>query len=88
MSQNHCGCIPWDFIHNIEDANECDVFGRTCFFNIYEKMIHDGTNHCRHCIEKCDSLEFKTKIVKSESLAMDLKNMALCNKYVCAAELQ
>jgi hypothetical protein len=30
----HCGCIPWDFPLNISDpVEECDVFGRTCYYN-------------------------------------------------------
>ena len=30
----NCGCIPWDFPLNLNDSViECDVFGRTCFFN-------------------------------------------------------
>ena len=27
-----CFCIPWDFLSNT-DVQECDVFGRTCFFD-------------------------------------------------------
>ena len=31
-----CACIPWDFPINLsETIKECDVFGRTCFFNAF-----------------------------------------------------
>ena len=47
-----CHCIPWDFIHNTQ-AKECDLFGRTCFYNAMEKLTN--SNQCKDCIfRECD----------------------------------
>ena len=35
-----CKCVPWDFVNRIQGAEECDIFGRTCFFNMIESLAH------------------------------------------------
>ena len=44
MAFDTCKCIPWDFVNKIEGATECDIFGRTCFFNMIETLTH-GSKH-------------------------------------------
>ena len=43
-----CNCIPWDFVHPIQ-GEECDIFGRTCFFNMIETLAHGSYENCSHC---------------------------------------
>ena len=35
-----CKCVPWDFANKIMEGKECDIFGRTCFFNKIENLTH------------------------------------------------
>ena len=53
-----CGCKPWDFIDKTE-VRECDVFGRTCFFNTFESLTTSPDEKCRHCPKNCDFMKFK-----------------------------
>ena len=52
-AESLCKCIPWDFINQNTLAKECDIFGRTCFFNVMEN-ISKSNNFCNHCIKECD----------------------------------
>ena len=33
-----CSCIPWDFPLTTNLGDECDVFGRTCFYNAMKQI--------------------------------------------------
>ena len=48
-----CFCIPWDFL-SITDVQECDVFGRTCFFDAMKISAKSANDSCNHCIKECD----------------------------------
>ena len=52
-----CKCIPWDFVHNFE-ADECDVFGRSCFYNSISNLTKHPDNVCPHCISGCDDIKY------------------------------
>ena len=67
-----CKCIPWDFIQNSK-ANECDVFGRTCFYNTMKNLTKFPENFCKQCIEECDYIKFNKQIIKEEKFA-DISN--------------
>ena len=66
LAGGKCGCIPWDFLHNI-DAKECDVFGRTCFYQSIKKLAQSPEEPCNHCLEGCDSVIYEKAIVKESS---------------------
>ena len=79
-----CHCIPWDFIYIQNDAQECDVFGRTCFFQAMENITHDPDDICGECDRECKKLTFELKLVKSTSLKIDTNAQnGFCNKYLC-----
>lgn len=79
-----CSCIPWDFLHYINEAPECDVFGRTCFFRSLENNKHDPFDHCSHCIEECDQVSFAASISDMKSLTLKLTNYGgYCNHLIC-----
>ena len=65
-----CQCLPWDFVNTISESAECDVFGRTCFFNVMENMTHSTDEFCSHCIEECDWVKYRRKIIGSESIML------------------
>ena len=65
-----CQCLPWDFVNTISESTECDVFGRTCFFNVMENMTHSRDEFCSHCIEECDWVKYRRKIIGSESIML------------------
>ena len=84
-----CKCIPWDFIHNNKNAtDECDIFGRTCFFNKVEELTHgEDDTICSHCIGECDWIRFR-RVVDIKSEPLFFKNSGRrgsydCNKYMC-----
>ena len=84
-----CQCIPWDFIHNIKESNECDIFGRTCFMNVFENSTQFPKNLCPFCIKECDMVEFKRKILSvkkietSEGESFPCSGESPCSEYLC-----
>ena len=56
-----CFCIPWDFLSNT-DVQECDVFGRTCFFDAMKIFAKSANDSCNHCIKECDFIRYNRKI--------------------------
>ena len=64
MAFQTCKCIPWDFVSNINDAPECDIFGLTCFFNFFEILTHRIDGNCTHCIDECNWIKYKKIITK------------------------
>ena len=65
-----CQCVPWDFENAISESTECDIFGRTCFFNVMENMTHSRDEFCYHCIEECDWIKYRRRIIGSESISL------------------
>ena len=65
-----CNCISWDFLHqNSKHVKECDIFGRTCFYNAM-KMIAKSRNYCNHCVKECDYTRFDGIITKEQKSPM------------------
>ena len=65
-----CQCVPWDFFERSGEAPECDVFGRTCFHDVIDKVIKEA-NSCPECIPECDMMRFNIKIISEEKLALE-----------------
>ena len=82
MAFSKCQCIPWDFVHDKEDYHECDIFGRTCFFNEFDNLTHFSGNLCPHCLDECNFMEFHRRIVKDEKLINENGDW-YCSKYIC-----
>lgn len=86
-----CRCIPWDFVNNLQDANECDIFGRTCFFNMIETLTHGSNENCTHCIDECDFVRYRRRITEQSSIRLKEKEIIFygdklilnCNEYIC-----
>ena len=82
-----CQCMPWDFIHGNITGPECDIFGRTCFFHGMEKLSHDANIYCPHCIDDCNRMNYRTKIVESKVLSLSSAGLGnFCTKngdYMC-----
>ena len=80
-----CQCIPWDFIFKNKDYKECDLFGRTCFFHAIESITHATENLCPHCIDECDNMEYRKKIIRTTPLELkyDSTGKNYCNRYLC-----
>ena len=65
-----CECIPWDFFHQLKSngsAQECDVFGRTCFHNVMNAFAKEE-HHCKYCIEECDMMNFYARILRDKDM--------------------
>ena len=63
-----CKCIPWDFMHNTQ-AKECDLFGRTCFYNAMEELTKSNQSHCKEClIKECDHTTYEAIITKEKKI--------------------
>ena len=83
ISFETCKCVPWDFVNIIKGAAECDIFGRTCFFNMFE-LAHRSHQNCSHCIEECDSIKYRRSITGKAKLEMVKVDFTkYCNKYIC-----
>ena len=84
LAYDTCKCIPWDFVSKYQDAAECDIFGRTCFFNMVEMLTHESNLNCTHCIEECDNIKYRKSNIQSESLSFEtIHPYQVCNKYIC-----
>ena len=62
-----CKCAPWDFIHE-SPMEECDVFGRTCFYDAMESITMDYQDHCSHCIHGCDYMKYRKEITRKKPI--------------------
>ena len=72
MAEQICHCIPWDFIHNLQEAQECDLFGRTCFYNAMEKITKSNDqNHCQKCIKECDYATYQAEVTRQIKIPVD-----------------
>ena len=79
-----CQCIPWDFIHGFKESEECDIFGRTCFTNVFEDLMLYSENLCLHCIDECDVVEFNRNVLTKEKLEQsDSIKLFSCSNYLC-----
>ena len=90
LAYDVCQCIPWDFVNTISDSSECDIFGRTCFFNVMENTTHSRHEFCSHCVDECDWVKYRKKMIRSESISLKTedkdaktKGGKYCNKYIC-----
>ena len=43
LALERCKCASWDFMHN-SDEKECDVFGRTCFYQTMKNLAQDSND--------------------------------------------
>ena len=68
LAINACGCVPWDYLHN-ENAEECDVFGRTCFMNKMVQIKQSPEEVCGNCDKECDFFKFQKKITEIKELS-------------------
>ena len=87
-----CKCVPWDFVNKLQNAVECDIFGRTCFFNMIETLSHSSDQNCTYCVEECDKINYRKRVTNrikldlvkekyyDEFYSMDIR---YCNKYIC-----
>ena len=66
LAMEMCKCVPWDFEH-IEEINECDVFGRTCFFTAMNNLALNSNDSCSHCIEECDYIKYNRVILNEKT---------------------
>ena len=57
-----CQCLPWDFnfLTIDKDFSECDVFGRTCFYNIMNMKLN---NSCLYCQDQCKFTNYLKKVI-------------------------
>ena len=62
MAQDLCHCIPWDFVDRNSSKAECDVFGRSCFFNALRNLSQSHNDECRHCKGKCNFIQYHKTI--------------------------
>ena len=72
LAKNYCKCIPWDFLNNNSTSSnsneimeECDVFGRTCFFETMQKLSQTANQSCSHCLPECDYIHYN-KVIQSD----------------------
>ena len=83
LATKECQCKPWDFLSNSTSVPECDIFGRTCFFNAMNMMTKSPKSLCNHCIKECDFMKFKKELTGKKLIdtwgnkyfsVMDFKN--------------
>ena len=87
IAKQNCGCVPWDFMAKATHlGDECDVFGRTCFFKEIKEIALNPEDVCPHCKEACDKTEFVKKVVKSGPAQKYLINI-LANKTFIGSDI-
>ena len=69
-AEETCKCIPWDFLHKNGKSQECDIFGRTCFYNAMNEFPK-VKNSCDHCMKECDYTIYETILTNEKSLLLE-----------------
>ena len=75
-----CFCIPWDFLHNLNNVSDCDIFGRTCFTKAIRKWKLEAA--CPQCIEDCDKIIHTMSIEKETSLELKDNSLFATSRYL------
>ena len=68
LSAEICQCVPWDYMRNFQ-AEECDIFGRTCFYESMKNLSQYPVDQCPECLTECDYLRFEKKISEFKPLS-------------------
>ena len=85
-AESHCKCIPWDFMHQNAQAKECDVFGRTCFFNVLENTSK-SIDLCRDCVKECDYVTYDGIVIKESKVTpIEIIGDGSTYNYYCEGE--
>ena len=50
---------------------ECDIFGRTCFFNAIDYITPIESNLCPQCQSACEFMEYRKSNVKEQEMNLD-----------------
>ena len=68
LAKVKCQCNPWEFIsaQKFFQVDECDIFGRTCFFAAMKNFSESQTDPCPHCLKACDSFKYQKRVIQSE----------------------
>ena len=70
LAKQFCKCIPWDYIDSESKSfDECDVFGRTCFWKAMKQFSISQNDKCPMCKPECDFVKFEKLITNKEMLA-------------------
>ena len=64
LAQEQCQCKPWDFVDYNSKMDECDVFGRSCFFAAMENVTQSQQTLCPHCQPECEYTNYGMAMVK------------------------
>ena len=64
LAQDRCQCKPWDFVDYNSKMEECDVFGRTCFFATMENVAQSQHTLCPQCLKECEYISYEMSMTK------------------------
>ena len=67
LASQKCECVPWDYLHTL-DSEECDVFGRACFFNLMKEITQADIDDCQYCPKECDYFKYEKHVTESKSI--------------------
>ena len=85
-AESLCQCIPWDFMHQNEMAEECDIFGRTCFYNAMEN-ISKSSNLCNDCVKECDYITYDGIVIReTKNKLFEIKYSLTHRSKICTGE--
>ena len=68
LAQQICKCIPWDFFLKETSQKECDVFGRSCFYDTMTNLTQAPEIVCEHCMRGCNKISYGKSITKEQSI--------------------
>ena len=71
LAKERCKCIPWDFFSKERNEQECDVFGRSCFYDALANLTQAPENNCKHCIQECDFIKYNKRITKEQTFPVE-----------------
>ena len=90
LAFQECKCVPWDLVNKIQNAGECDIFGRVCFFGMIENLAHGSDQNCTHCIDDCNWIRYRKTIKERKPLTLKKvefiffgESTLYCNEYIC-----
>ena len=87
LAMEQCKCIPWDFISR-NKSQECDVFGRTCFFQSMENLTQFPKDPCTHCVLECDYVDYIKEITTKKLITVKEEDQYMADKFINGENLR
>ena len=73
LALEKCQCVPWDFVTE-KNHEECDIFGRSCFFDTIKNLTISPEDPCNEiCLKECNHVDYHKELTMEKNLFREIK---------------